>query len=45
MHMYAAMNKKNGVSLTSTISDTYSGALSKAVDMGLDMSIYMICRV
>jgi len=43
--MYAAMNRRNGVSLTHTIAESYSASLAKALDMGLDMSVWLICRV
>ena len=42
--MYAAMNRRNGVSLTQTIAGSYSLSLAKALDMGLDMSVWVICR-
>ena len=43
-HTYAAMNKNTGVSLTSTMAGTFAEAYAKAVEIGLDMNAYVICR-
>ena len=40
--MFAAMNRSNGVSLTTTISDSYAGALRAAIRLGLDMRVWRI---
>lgn len=43
-YTYAAMNKRTGVSLTSTMACTFREAYEKALNLGLDMSVWMICK-
>lgn len=43
-YTYAAMNKRTGVSLTSTMAGTFQDAYEKALDLGLDMNVWMICK-
>lgn len=42
-YIYVAMNKRTGVSLTSTMAGTFAEAYAKAAEIGLDMNTYVIC--
>lgn len=43
-YTYAAMNKRTGVSMTSTMACTFHDAYEKALELGLDMNVWMICK-
>ena len=43
-YTYAAMNKRTGVSLTSTMARTFGDAYDKALNLGLDMNAWTICK-
>ena len=43
-YTYAAMNKRTGVSLTSTMARTFGDAYDKALNLGLDMNTWTICK-
>jgi hypothetical protein len=44
-YTYAAMNKLTGVSLTKTRACSFSEAYNKATILGLDMNVWVICKV
>lgn len=41
---YVAMNKHTGVSLGRTLGYTFAEACAKAVELGLNMNAYVICK-
>lgn len=43
-YTYAAVNKLNGVSLTKTMAFSFIESYNKAVNLGLDMNVWVICK-
>lgn len=43
-YTYAAMNNITGISLTSTMACTFYDAYEKAMRLGLDMKVWIICK-
>lgn len=41
---WVATNRRTGVSLATTMASSFCGAYDKAVDLGLDMRVWVVCK-